>query len=31
MCCKNELVEKKVPIQQLEASKLSIKGMFSDL
>ena len=31
MCYKNELVEKKVPIQQLEASKLSIKGMFSDL
>ena len=31
MSCKAELVEKKDPITQLEASKSSIKDLFSDL
>ena len=31
MSCKVELVEKKDPIKQLEASKSSIKDLFSDL
>ena len=31
MSCKVELVEKKDPLIQLEASKSSIKGLFNDL
>ena len=31
MSCKVEIVEKKDPIVQLEASKLSIKNLFSDI
>ena len=31
MSCKVERVERKDPIVQLEASKLSIKNLFSDL
>ena len=30
MSCKVEIIEKKDPIVQLEASKLSIKNLFSD-
>ena len=31
MSCKVEIIEKKDPIVQLEASKLSIKDMFNDI
>ena len=31
MLCKVQIIEKKVPIGQIEASKLSIKDLFSDL
>ena len=31
MSCKVEMIERKDPIAQLEASKLSIKGLFNDL
>ena len=31
MSCKVEIIKKKDPIVQLEASKLSIKDLFSDL
>ena len=31
MSYKVEIIEKKDPVKQLETSKLSIKGMFSDL
>ena len=31
MTCKAEIVERKDPIVQLEASKSSIKNLFSDL
>ena len=31
MTCKVELIDKKDPLSQLEASKLSIKDLFNDL